>query len=353
MKLLDNFSPSFEMNVHDYIPNESIELRGRNNWNSLLVYHLLIMLTTIIITYFAINSRWFEQFMLFRLVIIGSLIGIGNFVYFTFKTARNSTYLKEEIRFNKEGILLNPNLGGKQSQFIKREGLKNLNLIFDGNRFKFILYSLNRPYFEFSIAEKEKIKPNTFLENLIKMYDLEIEEGATFQYRTILTLKKKLTQKDKFPLIKNVGASKTPKKKKTSRTNSKKKYKPKGFYYYQLKDELIFEQHLGKEVMALPRKSGLNKAQKIIWYRNIFFLKKVIKFSEIRKYDFDIERRSIKSRKYIEGVFFITKLDGKRVKYFTIERELDKEQELVELEVLKDLEFLRRLIKQEILETRY
>lgn len=350
MRFLESISPSFEMKVQSFIPNESIELTGRNNWNSLMLAHSVIIILWIMLTCFALNSTWFENFLLFRLLTISLLFIIGNFVYRTFEAARNSTYLKEEIQFSKEGIFLNANKGGTHSQFIKREGLKNLHLIFDGQRFKFLLFSLNKPYFEFAISQNENLTPDTFLKTLTKIFDLEIADGATFDIRTILTLKKKQTPKEKK------GKIDVPKKKKQSVGNTAKtlkvapieKYKPKGFYYYQLKKELIIEQNLDSEVVGISTKIGVSKLHKIIWYRNAFFLKKRIKFSEIKQYNFEVQRRSQKSRKYIEGVLYIVKADNKKEKLFTIERELHKQQELVELEVLNDLDFLSKLIKKEI-----
>lgn len=347
----DKMSPSFEMNIQSFIPNESIGLIGRNNWNNLVITHSLLIIVSIVLIYFAINSRWFENYILFRFLTISLFIAIGEFVYRTFKNARHSTYLKEEIKFNKEGILLNAKAGGKHTKLVKREGLKHFNLIYDGQRFKFLLYGLDKPYFEFAILENEQLSPNAFLDNFINIFDLEIQESATFTLRTILTLKQKQHQKGKskkLKLTKNtrqLAADKSP----SVKSKSVKKYKPKGFYYYQLKAGLIIEQNLGKEVMAIPNKIGVSRLQKMIWYRNFFFFKKEIKFSEIKKYDFGVERRIVKSRKYIEGILVIITVDDKKKKIFTIERELEKQQELVELEVLKDLRFLRQLIKKEIL----
>lgn len=351
MKLLDNFSPSFEMNIHSIIPNESIELRGRNNWTNLMIIHSFLAILTIILSYFALSNIWFDKYILFRLITMISIYTIVKFIYSTFKNARHSNYLKEKIIFNEEGIFLNAKLEGKNSQNIKKEGLNHFNLIYDGERFKFLLYSLDKPYFEFAISENEELSPDAFLDNLLNIYDLEIQDGAEFDVRTILTLKKKQCQKEKTK--KRVLLPETQQlfnnKPLVELSKPVNKYKPKGFYYYQRKTDLVIEQNLWKEVIAIPSKIGVSRMQKVIWYRNIFFLKKTIKFSEIKKYDFEIRRRSEKSRKYIEGVFIVIKLDGKKEKIFTVERELKGQQELIELDVLKDLRFLTELIKEEIL----
>ena len=186
------------MNVKSYKPNEKIEFEGSNNWNTLLLVHFALLTIVGIVLFNPLEFLW--ESVLGRGTILLTIFVAGSFSYNIIKSARNSKYIKEQIKFSKEGIYFNHKKNSEEGRLIKTETLKNLKFIYDGRLFKFILFGLDKPYFEFAVSPNSKFNPDDFLNDFSNVLNLDIKDGAQFGNRSIIELQQKQKVKQGRPL---------------------------------------------------------------------------------------------------------------------------------------------------------
>ena len=347
MKLKYYFFPNFEVKIRAYEANRHIEFTGNNNWHKLLYSHIIVLSVSLIfyISFLLLPSKKKFLFLIATLF----LFALISFSYQIFKTTRKKKYLKEEIIFNKTGIILNHTKQPENRELIKAERLNNLKLISDGRHFKFVLPGHLESYFEFSV--EKGFKSNKFIDDILVLLELKVDTWTNLGSCIVfeLTMEEKTKSKSLEPFDSHTSS------KEVSELNSKKeelkkrstKYKPKTFYSYNKNGIFIIEEKTFSEA-RIAQKLKISRSKRVLWYYRFGFYKIQFKFTEIKDFEYTIKERNSESESFIEGVLYLLLINNKKRKIFSIYQNIDKQKELTALEVAKQLDFLRKEIMSQI-----
>ena len=326
--------PSFDMKVEKHDPDSYIYLTGENNWKILIATYSIATLVLILLTISIIEYTNLIDVFIFRLVYILFIIAIGVRGYNSIKAARNGRYLKEEIIFDENGITTNHTKKETDRRVFHSKNLTHVKIIFDNGLFKFIIFQLDKPDFEFSIISKPSFDYDKFLANICKILGLEFKKGAQFGYRLIFEFDKKdklneINQNNDESLIVD--------------------YRPTTFYNYKKDGDLIIKSKFEKERLEIPKKTVVSAKDRKIIYKKIPFINREIKFSEIKSFEYEVSQRSEKNRgKVVIGKLQVLRIDNKKETIFIVDREVNRQQELIEFEILRDLECLKVILEDEM-----
>lgn len=139
-------------------------------------------------------------------------------------------------------------------------------------------------------------------------------------------------------------------KQKSVRKKKKKYiYKPKRFYTFFEDGVLLIKEKFEEEDIGIPSKIEILFSEKKIRIRRYYFFSKEIKFEDIRLIESSISFEYIEvGVSYLVGKVYLTKVNGRRVKLFSIAQKMTKSSKLIEKELQKDLKEFERILKAEI-----
>ena len=329
------------MDVKSYESNDKIEFVGSNNWNALLFFHLTLLT---ILGFAAYNSHEFlSETAIARGIQMLIVLVVVSISYNSIKNARNPKYIKEKIKFTKEGIFINHTKNIKSEKLIKSESIKEMKIIFDGTNFKFMLFGLDKPYFEFTLPIDSNFNPDKFLQDISELLNLNILEGAQFEHRTIIELHREKEFSSKIS-SKYENETNSKQKKKHQEKVKIDTFRPKSFYTYKKNDKTIIEAR-----SKWTEKITVSSKNRIVSHKMMFAFRKQYRFNEIAELKFEINYRTERiSVSHVEGKLFIITVNNKKKGIFTVINDVQGQIELIELEIFKDLEHLVKILNKEI-----
>lgn len=310
MKFKSFFVPSFEMAIQEFTPKSIIQLVGENNWWRLVgTYGLMV----VVMIGFAIYYQTFF-----------SLLPLIYGFYFFYQFVSAPTYIKEVITFDKNGILLQHSKDLNGSRRIKREAIHDVYIIRNRmGRLEFVLNDRKKKEFEFSINNSNSAQDVNFISGIEQLLDLKIDDQMRLRDGTVYHL---VSQKKQSACI-------LPLENKC----------------------LLFKVFIDREggVLRIGKADNkdavfqLSSRNQQLTYKNWYFAKKKIRFSDIVDFKQEVTMQSTKNSTNVIGRFYVV-TKNKKIRLMSISINADKLPLLLQFKMRESLEQLKKIVLAEV-----
>ena len=340
---LSYLNPSFEMTVEKYVPYSRLELSGVNNWWSLLLAHGI--LAVVAGTLFYLFIPLFEAYLLVKLLYFFIGYQLLSFSSIRITAARNSNYMKEIVRITPNGITLSSSKKSRRFKEVNISSLQDMKVVIEEGRLKFMIYGFDRPYFEFKpvLNHSDLSSLQKFLTAIFAILDLKISREQNFHPSIILELSSKHSEtEDLSKSTVDSGGNR-----KVDNDISKPiadPYRPKHINLKKFNGNLLVNER--REPGFVPVKLEVLVDQDLMKFTYDWLLVRKVKISDITDYKISIWSRVDRNQRYIEGALYASSERTKRKEIFVLRRVITKKEQLLKLEMLKDLEYIRDTIEE-------
>lgn len=335
--------PSFEMEIKVYAADTRIELKGKNNWWTLIFVHTFLLITIGILYWY--SATFIDASQVVAIIAILILLSIVSFTFNTIKQARYPEYIKEHIEFSKQGIYVSPMKGNSKGRLIKSEAIRQLFIVYDGFQYKFIFYQSEKPYFQFAFSPSANIAHRAFILDMASILGLTWRDNTSFDHTTVIKLERKIVVSNKKLSIDKKGYKQdgTPKK------AAQKSYRPIYFTTYRNLEGLVIARRTQEDQFLLPKQLLVSYKNRILWHKKMLIYKEQFEFSEIADitYTIKVESDGQYAKKIVGRLYVMTK-DKRRKKVFSIQTRIDQTEEMLQYEMSKEMEYLRLRVKYEL-----